>query len=257
LSQLTSFRNFQSYKKLKTRKMKITKIFLLTFLLGVLAITSCQKKGCTDTSATNYDSDAKDDDGTCTFIPIITLIGNDTVKVTVGGTYTDAGATAANQDGTSVTVTTDQASVNTAQTGSYSVTYTATNDYGSVTATRTVNVVVSQGVWTSGTWNIVDNCGTTSFPLSSPPTVGAGATASDLEFTSFFSLVGGTANATISGESITFLSQTIALTGGDVTFTGTGTMNSAGTEYVIDFTYDNTVPVFGGAGTCTATYTLQ
>jgi len=237
--------------------MKITKIFLLTLLLGVLAMTSCQKKGCTDSSATNYSSDAKDDDGTCTFLPTITLIGDAAVTIAVGSVYTDAGANATNQDGTLIVVTTDQANVNTATTGSYTVTYTATNDYGTVTATRTVNVVITQDVWTTSTWNIVDNCGATAFPLASPPTVGNGATASDLELTSFFTLVGGTATATISGGTITFLSQTIALTGGDVTFSGTGTMNNAGTEFVVDFAYDNTVPFLGGTGTCTATYTAQ
>jgi hypothetical protein len=237
--------------------MKITKIFVLALLLGVLAMTSCQKKGCTDSSATNYSSDAKDDDGTCTFLPVITLVGDTAVTIAVGSVYTDAGANAANQDGTLIIVTTDQTNVNTATTGSYTVTYTATNDYGTVTATRTVNVVITQDVWTTNTWIIVDNCGTTSFPLASPPTVGTGATASDLELTSFFSLVGGTATATISGGTITFPSQTIALTGGDVTFSGTGTINNTGTEFVVDYAYDNTVPLLGGTGTCTATYTAQ
>jgi len=253
-----TFRNFQplKIKNQKILKMKITKIFLLTFLFGILAMTSCQKKGCTNNSATNFSSDAQEDDGTCTFIPTITLAGNDTVTIAVGSTYTDAGATAANQDLTLVAVT-DSSNVNTAQTGTYTVTYTATNAYGTATATRTVIVVVNQSVWTSKTWNITHDCGTTAFPLASPPTIGVGATSSDLELTSFFTLVGGTANATINGETITFPSQVITLTGGDVTFSGTGTMNNTATEFVVNFTYDNTIPVLGGNGTCTATYTAQ
>lgn len=237
--------------------MKITKIFLLTFLFGVLTMSSCQKKGCTDTSATNYSSDAQSDDGTCTYAPKITLIGDATVEVAVGSVYNDQGANAENNDGTLVVVTTDATTVNTAQTGSYTVTYTASNEYGTVTATRTVTVLITQDVWVTNTWDIVDDCGTTSFPLSSPPTIANGATASDLAFTSFFSLVGGDATATINGDAITFPSQTIALTGGDVTFSGTGTMNNTGTEFVVSFTYDNTVPLLGGNGTCTATYTKQ
>ena len=34
-----------------------------------LVITSCKKKGCTDATASNYDANAKRDDGTCTYDP--------------------------------------------------------------------------------------------------------------------------------------------------------------------------------------------
>ncbi len=48
--------------------MKTTKI--LTFglmLLFTLNFVSCTKKGCTDPSATNYDADAKKNDGSCVY----------------------------------------------------------------------------------------------------------------------------------------------------------------------------------------------
>jgi len=237
--------------------MKITKIFLFSLVLGAFAISSCQKQGCTDTSATNYDSSAAQDDGTCTYIPTITVIGDDTVTVAVGDTYNDAGASATNQDGTAVVVTTDASSVNTGMVGTYTVTYTAINAYGTATKTRTVKVVITQGSWTTKTWNITDDCSATQFPISSPATLAAGATSTDLEFSSFFTLVGGTATATISGNTITFPSQTISITGGSITLSGTGTMNNSGTEFVVNFSYDNTVPLLGGTGTCTATYTAQ
>lgn len=35
--------------------------------LGAATFTSCGKEGCTDAGATNYDVDATDDDGTCTY----------------------------------------------------------------------------------------------------------------------------------------------------------------------------------------------
>lgn len=34
---------------------------------GTFAFSGCQKEGCTDESATNYDADAKSDDGTCVY----------------------------------------------------------------------------------------------------------------------------------------------------------------------------------------------
>ena len=35
--------------------------------LGLLALASCKKEGCIDVDATNYNADAKKDDGTCTY----------------------------------------------------------------------------------------------------------------------------------------------------------------------------------------------
>jgi hypothetical protein len=80
--------------------------------------------------------------------PVITLLGESTVAVMVGTTYTDAGATAfdaTNGDLTSsITVTNP---VNTAVVGSYTVSYNvsdgATN--AATTVTRTVNVVADTG----------------------------------------------------------------------------------------------------------------
>lgn len=45
------------------------KIFLLSLMAVVftLAIAGCQREGCTDPKATNYDSDAKKDNGTCVY----------------------------------------------------------------------------------------------------------------------------------------------------------------------------------------------
>jgi len=43
------------------------KIILSALVLTTLVSTSCKKKGCIDIDATNYNSEAKKDDGTCTF----------------------------------------------------------------------------------------------------------------------------------------------------------------------------------------------
>ena len=51
------------------RKFMKRKIFLLSLVAAVLtlAIAGCQREGCTDPKATNYDSDAKKDNGTCVY----------------------------------------------------------------------------------------------------------------------------------------------------------------------------------------------
>ena len=45
-----------------------TKLFItMAIAAGMFAFTGCQKEGCTDHHATNYDADAKKDDGSCTY----------------------------------------------------------------------------------------------------------------------------------------------------------------------------------------------
>lgn len=46
--------------------MKPNKVFILIFILAG-SLISCKKEGCTDSSAVNYDADAKKDNGTCVF----------------------------------------------------------------------------------------------------------------------------------------------------------------------------------------------
>ena len=79
-----------------------------------------------------------------TIAPVIILLGTDPVDVTVGGTYTDAGATATdNIDGDITANITSVSNVDTANAGIYTVIYdvmdVALNS--AVQVTRTVNVV--------------------------------------------------------------------------------------------------------------------
>ncbi len=76
-------------------------------------------------------------------IPVITLIGDATVNLTVGGSYTDAGATAIdNVDGDITAIIVKVSTVNTAVVGSYTVTYNVTDSVlnHATQVTRTVNV---------------------------------------------------------------------------------------------------------------------
>ena len=77
--------------------------------------------------------------------PVITLNGSNPVNLTVGDSYTDAGATATDDvDGTDTV--TSSGTVDTTTAGTYTITYSATDAAGNTaTATRTVNVAAASG----------------------------------------------------------------------------------------------------------------
>jgi len=47
-------------------------IFIILLLAGAIALNSCEKKisGCTNSMATNYNAEANDDDGSCTYLMV-------------------------------------------------------------------------------------------------------------------------------------------------------------------------------------------
>ena len=230
--------------------------FLVCVGLVAITITSCKKKGCTDNGAVNFNSNAKRDDGSCLYKPMIKLNGQSPVTINVGSSYADAGATATNKDGSSVTVTADN-QVDTAAVGTYYVNYSATNTNGTATAQRTVNVVIGAENWTGPTWGLTSTCSATKFPVSGSPTITAGVTAADINIGNFFNLVGGTATGTIDGAAVTIPQQTINIQLGNIEFSGIGAMNASGTQIQITYTYNNTTPLIGGSGTCVAIYAKQ
>jgi len=70
------------------KKSTIIKTSLLLLFVGVsISFTSCKKKGCTDSKATNYDSEAKKDDESCKYPPVVTVCISDDIT----GNYTGNG----------------------------------------------------------------------------------------------------------------------------------------------------------------------
>jgi len=107
------------------RKNTIIKSSLLLLFVGAsLSFTSCKKKGCTDSKATNYDSEAKKDDESCKFPPpppVVTTCISDNHT----GTYTGAG-TLLNVPNTNMTVVFTKLSCVTCKIESGSVTENVT-----------------------------------------------------------------------------------------------------------------------------------
>lgn len=235
--------------------MKVTKVLVGVVMLGAITMSSCKKKGCMDNTATNFVEKAKKDDGSCTYKPTISLVGPATVTVAVGATYTDQGATATNKDGSSVTVTATGLPINTSSTGTFTITYSATNDYGTVTTTRTVNVVLDQSSYL-GTFAATSDC-PTALPIAASPEITAGSSDSEIIIAPAFTLVGQQITANVNGANVTVPFQTISITLGSIELSGVGTMNASGTEMTITYTYNNTTPFIGGSGTCVAVYTKQ
>ena len=114
-----------------------------------------------------------------TTAPVISLLGNNPINLTVGSNYTDSGATALdNIDGDiSANIITNASSVNSAVVGSYAVTYNVSDNAGNAATqnTRTVNVIAQNSTDTPPTVSV-------STPINGATvssTISLSATASD------------------------------------------------------------------------------
>lgn len=79
--------------------MKKLNILTSIAIVAIIALgaTSCKKKGCIDSNADNYNSEAKKDDGTCTY-PIINMTATGTSGDISGNGGTATGSTTFTQN---------------------------------------------------------------------------------------------------------------------------------------------------------------
>jgi hypothetical protein len=233
--------------------MKKVALFALIISVGFI---SCKKKGCTDENAINYDSGAKKDNQSCNYLPTISLNGNESDTITLGEIYNDLGATATNYDGAAVLVVRDSSLFNKDSIGTYVLTYTASNEHGSVSTERNITVVeppFSIDDWL-GAWVCSNQCDATQFPLTADPDISIGS-AQTIVIDNMFTGFGGAITCDIDGLTISVAQQIIDLAGfGEMILSGSGSMNNDKTQFTILYDYENTLPFIGGTGTCEAFY---
>ncbi|MCC5923342.1 MAG: DUF5011 domain-containing protein [Crocinitomicaceae bacterium] len=231
----------------------------LVILVSLLVLPSCRRKGCTDEAAINYDEKAKRDDGSCEFDtsgnipPVITIFGDNPATIFLGDSYVDAGAEAVNSDGSAAQVSVNDSDLNTSEVGTYEIIYSASNEFGNAEATREVIVTLGNGNFI-GEYEITSNCSQTAFPLNGTVELDLiGETG--VVMNNVFNLVGGSIEGTVNGTTLTIPQQSVNITLGNIELSGTGTMNNTATQMVVNYNYNNTTPLIGGSGSCTATYT--
>lgn len=209
-------------------KKQFLNIAAFALVAGALTLTGCKKD---DTTA-----------------PIITLLGAESVTISLNSTYTDAGATAEDdRDGDiSSKITSDVETVlNEDKTGTYTITYTVSDETGNYsTATRTV-IVKNDAADLAGTYSVTESYpGTTLADYTYSQVVTASETINKRITFNKFGDYSGNASiyANITGTSLDLPSQSAVGIGGaseNHTFNGTGTVNAT-SVLTINFTDVNT-----------------
>ncbi len=191
--------------------------------------------------------------------PVITLEGNDPAFLRIGTAWTEPGATAEDvEDGPISLITVDDTGFDPNTMGTYTLTYSATDDAGNVgTATRTVHVYVNSADLV-GSYDVDEECegGITDAYAAS---VNSSVDTANVIIENFFGVSGLVISDGITLSGNTQSTITVDATGGGADFDGTGTVTSAvasggsvAVEFTITYVTDDGVnpPL-----ECTAVYT--
>lgn len=190
-----------------------------------------------------------------TMAPVITLNGNATEEIYTGDTYTDAGATASDdEDGdvtSSIAVT---GAVDNTKAGEYTLKYNVSDAAGNAASEveRTV-IVKHKNTTVAGTYSVTESCNFGAVPAYAAAITASSANTVDITLTNFgnFSTtinVTGTVSGT-TGQTVTIPSAVY----NGLTISGTGTINAAASSITITYTSSNGTDT----DTCTATWTKQ
>ncbi|MBK8847247.1 MAG: DUF5011 domain-containing protein [Bacteroidetes bacterium] len=192
--------------------------------------------------------------------PVITLVGDNPLSLSLGDSYQEEGATATDdKDGdlTSSIVITGADAIDEDQVGAYNVNYSVSDAAGNVgDAIRAVNVVNDAEPW-AGSYTVKDTCGVDALVFNYAQTVTTSTVVNNrVKFNKFADYSGNTGiYANISGNAIDLPSQTataIGSMGETHTFQGSGFKTSNG--FVLTYT-DINVSQGGASTTCVAHYT--
>ena len=117
-----------------------------TVIVGTPVITEPEDTATTTPSVEEEPTIPEDTTDVDTTSPVISLIGDQTVELTVGDTYTNEGATAQDETDGDITanIIIDESTVDTTVAGSFIVTYNVADQAGNsaIEIVRTVNVVL-------------------------------------------------------------------------------------------------------------------
>ena len=187
--------------------------------------------------------------------PIITLLGANPEFVELGGTFTEAGATAEDtEDGAIATINFDNSALNTNTVGSYDILYSATDKAGNTgSAVRTVNVFAT-GADFAGIYDVTEDC-SDGMTYTYSVTITAGADPNKI-IISNFGYYGGAVIVELNLSGDTNSSITLDDTAGGADFLGNGVLITGTTtsmEFSLVYSADDGVNTL----TCDGTFTKQ
>ena len=237
--------------------------YFLVFLSCFLAL-SCTKNGCTDEFATNFNSDATKDDGSCLYSPpIIELMGNDTVYLCLQEVYTDSGFFAQDIYGNDITTYVEvDNELNIDSAGFYEINYSVTDSNGNSFSTKRVIKVEICLENFLGNYQVADDCQVSLVfmdvsLINDSQSIAEGDADNEifiLNFNPFINQV----NAVIENENIIIEESVFSIAqvplNLDVIISGNGTISNNGNVITLNYNYDLGLL---GVGNCQATYLKQ